>query len=736
MKRTLFLISLLTLALLLGLGVTKQLAQRQFDSSLLRPTDRQGTVRPEDDPTIIRRQNVVVDLDQLRNGGRQKLVLPLFDGDSLNLIRTRQEQVRRNGSIWYGKVENEPASSVIFSVVGEVVVGEIMRMKGKSYQIRYIGDGVHSLREIDRSKFPDEEEPLKPKLSPTGQGEDVCSTDPPTEIDVMVVYTPDARAASGSGPTAGSTEAMEAEIYLAVAQANEVYLNSNITQRLRLVHTEEVAYTETGSTITDLNAVTNGSDGIIDNVQTLRNTFAADVVVLIVKRNDNGKCGRAWNMETVSHAFESSAYAVVKQSCASGQFSFVHEVGHVMGALHDWANDSTDNRPYHYNHGYGVTSPSTPGVAAFRTVMAYSGSCGGCLRIPFFSNPNVNVPGTTTEWVGTSAEPQPTDNHQVLNNTAATVANFRCSSPAANNVWMKDTWNDTGVEPDPNTASEDMWKSPYIWVRNTQDTSLLHQHEHQNPQHGSPNWVYVKLHNGGDASASGTLELYWAHAATGLSWQTDWTLLASIPVSGFTAHSTKIVEQQWNSLPGTGHYCMVARWVSAADPMTTPETMDINHNVRGNNNLVWRNLEIVDMAGDESDDESFIVRNVEQGRSATTLLIRPPAKELQNSFLQYGEVRVKLDGTLMKAWRRGGAMACGVEFDGSYLFITDPNGARLSNLLLEPGATGRVKIRFRKLPTTPRRQFIVDAVQLAQRNVIGGVSFEIHTDWRQGIAKR
>ena len=45
------------------------------------------------------------------------------------------------------------------------------------------------------------------------------------------------------------------------------------------------------------------------------------------------------------------------------------------------------------------------------------------------------------------------------------------------------------------------------------------------------------------------------------------------------------------SAPATeGHFCLLARWVSATDPITG-EGADITANVRNSNNIVWRNLE-------------------------------------------------------------------------------------------------------------------------------------------------
>ena len=70
-----------------------------------------------------------------------------------------------------------------------------------------------------------------------------------------------------------------------------------------------------------------------------------------------------------------------------------------------------------------------------------------------------------TNPMGTATGDQQTDNHQTLENTALTVAQpFAAPHLVNSNVWMKDTWTDTGKEPDPATAGEAMWRSPYIWV--------------------------------------------------------------------------------------------------------------------------------------------------------------------------------------------------------------------------------------------------------------------------------
>lgn len=303
----------------------------------------------------------------------------------------------------------------------------------------------------------------------------------------------------------------------------------------------EVSYTESGNSMTDRDRLQNPSDGFMDNVHTLRNTFAADVVMLIVENLEN--CGRAFIMNPVSNAFEAFGFGVVEQSCATGNFSFGHEFGHIMSARHDWAADGTNNSPFVFNHGFIEATPTAP-ATPWRTIMSTTNSPPST-RVQFWSNPNINFPPGDPMGVATGS--QQSNNAQTLNNTALTVANFRCSSPGVSNVWMKDTWNDTGVEPNPNTAGEAMWQSPYIWVRNSQDTARTHQHEHQNPEFGSPNWVYVKLHNGATTAQSGNLELWFANASTGLSWSTDFTLLTIYPGFGIygwvNANSRSSMEQ-------------------------------------------------------------------------------------------------------------------------------------------------------------------------------------------------
>jgi hypothetical protein len=301
------------------------------------------------------------------------------------------------------------------------------------YQIRYQSDGVHVVHEIDQSKFPPEAEPIEvstsgsPAVEPAAPDPDplkdgevhqdgVATDDDGSIVDMLVVYTAAARNASAN---------ILGEIQLAIDETNQAYINSGITHRVRLVGTSEVSYTESGnfcgSSPSDLERLRSTNDGYMDNVHGLRNAYGADQVTLIV--NTGNACGCAYFMSNVSTSFESNAFSVVRRDCATGYFSFGHELGHNMSAHHD-CYVNTGTAPYAYNHGY-VHLSSTPSQR-WRTVMAYNNECQAngynCTRIQYFSNPAVNYGGFPT---GTSSGSCTANNRLTHVNTDLTVSRFR-----------------------------------------------------------------------------------------------------------------------------------------------------------------------------------------------------------------------------------------------------------------------------------------------------------------------
>ena len=393
------------------------------------------------DRSVRRSRVVTVDLTQLGNRDtaadrNTSLELNLFDDASFTAVLNRVDPAPR-GFVWSGHVPAIPLSTVSFATEDGVVHGIVLTPES-SYVVRFIGNGLYTIDEIDQGAFPPEAEPLPmDALAGTATAPDIPNEigllqgDDASFIDIMVVYTPAARTA------AGGTSAINALIANAISVTNTAYANSNITQRLRLVHASEVNYVETGDIGADLGNVTNGA-GTLSGVASLRNTYRADLVTLMTSTPGSPFCGVAWVMQTVSSSFQSAGFNVVEQVCAVGNLTFAHELGHNMGLRHDWYVDN-GTAPYSYAHGH-VNVGSTSSTR-WRTIMSYNDKClslgVSCQRLTYFSNPALNylgspmgVPAGTSTSCSVSNSLNPpcdADEHLALDNTALTVANFRQS---------------------------------------------------------------------------------------------------------------------------------------------------------------------------------------------------------------------------------------------------------------------------------------------------------------------
>ncbi len=91
--------------------------------------------------------------------------------------------------------------------------------------------------------------------------------------------------------------------------------------------------------IDDLQNVTNGV-GALSGVASMRDTYRADLVTLMTATPGSPFCGVAWLMTSVSAGFQSLGFNVVEQTCAVGNLTFAHELGHNMGLRHDWYMDN------------------------------------------------------------------------------------------------------------------------------------------------------------------------------------------------------------------------------------------------------------------------------------------------------------------------------------------------------------------------------------------------------------
>ncbi len=329
--------------------------------------------------------------------------------------RTKVAKSTGSGSwAWYGLDPASPADTASIVVHRDAVQGTI-RHAGRLYKLSGNMAGRAQLAEFDELAFPPcATGPEHVVGSPASEVEVSGTTQAQSgggnaTIDVLVAWTPAARSA------VGGTSSIQALIDLAVLETNTSYSNAQVSMQLRLVYSDEVTYTESGSMSTDLSRLRNTSDGIMDVVHTWRNQYGADGVSLISVAS--GACGVGYLMgPPPSTTFASSAFNVTAWSCATGNYTFGHEFGHNWGSQHDRPN--AGGTPSHL-HSYGHRTPNN----AFRTVMSYSPGT----RIQYFSNPNVTFAGFP---MGIAAgNPNSADNALSLNLNRFIIADFRDAIP-------------------------------------------------------------------------------------------------------------------------------------------------------------------------------------------------------------------------------------------------------------------------------------------------------------------
>lgn len=347
------------------------------------------------------------------------ILLPLFPDIVLTLDGEEVEATVDGSTVWTGRVIGAPISAATLIIRDGMITGQI-QVGAMIIEIRPILLGMHRISEIDQSAFPKEGEALKMPAPPPGTsgpaspppGAPRAAADGQTTLNVLVVYGD--RSAAASSDIAG-------EIRLAVASSNSVYANSGIPITLNLVGIQQMSgYDEASRSYTAiLNDLTGTSDGRLDAVHSLRGSLQADLVVYFTERSEY--CGLAW----LYNGYPQYAFSVVTRSCATSNYSFVHELGHNMGAEHD-RYVSSDASPSAYNYGYVDTN------ARIRTVMAYNDKCAAlgfsCTRVPFFSSPYLSyngVPLGVNPWSSEAAY-----NVRRLAETRTGVAGFRSGSVA------------------------------------------------------------------------------------------------------------------------------------------------------------------------------------------------------------------------------------------------------------------------------------------------------------------
>lgn len=372
-------------------------------------------------PSTVRAQVVALQPDAAGNrermavhGGPQPVVLNLFPDVAVPAVPAvvpSADMRSYGGTAWRADLAGGNGDVVMVSE-GDRITGTVT-LGNNVYSIHPLGNGLHAVVQRDLSRMPPDDPPgfeeaarmaqaraaQEPQASEGSTTFNMSREDAPAVIDVLVGYTPAAEKAAGD---------IKQLVKLAIEESNQSYQASKIRLELRLTEVVPVKHTETavaaGGMMKDLTLLAGKGDGAMDEIHEIRKRTKSDVVVLV--ENIDEACGVA----NAIGATPGTAFALVSAECATGYYSFGHEIGHLLGVRHDTAMDKTPE-PFPFGHGY-----VTP---QWRDVMGYGQACNNCKREKIWSNPDVQFKG------GPAGVARESDTARVLNITGMIVSGFQ-----------------------------------------------------------------------------------------------------------------------------------------------------------------------------------------------------------------------------------------------------------------------------------------------------------------------
>lgn len=395
-----------------------------------------------------------------RNGTRARIWLapqlrlrPFPDVD-VTLDGVRTEDTPDGSETWVGHTDFPLESDAVLTLHNNNLTGRI-DIGTDQYLITTAPDGSYSVTEIDPATYTANlclsgiDETSSPATTDHPQLAAIPASVPTSNtVDLLIAYTQSVAIRNGFDPASyinnlvadannsltasGANVAFRVVAYALYSDYNEPTTpNSNAYDWITLVSDMDAGSVVTPTTL---------GTGSFANLKSLRDSYQADQVVFLVSGSKwTGTCGYSDLIPPYPDAMrfnDISAYTMLSDSCAAGDRTFTHELGHHLGGRHNWqqANeplgfyDSTSSSLFPGNHGYWYSGSSL----SFKTMMAVWPSCAvsGCARINRWSSYNQTYSGVP---LGIQPNPNPTpqnpshpnDMVSTLNGFASEVAQYR-----------------------------------------------------------------------------------------------------------------------------------------------------------------------------------------------------------------------------------------------------------------------------------------------------------------------
>lgn len=348
-----------------------------------------------------------------------------------------------------------------------------------------------------------------------------------------------------------------------------------------------------------------------------------------------------------------------------------------------------------------------------------------------------------------------TDEHPMYTSTPISIGEDLAFNHIVSSVdlYIKDNPEDTGKEP--NTTTNEFWKSPSIWVRNQEDSI----YGHQNPEYSSDHrvaFVNVRVHNRGKEDFDGEgkwILIYWVQASTGITqkawkgrelyenkWQTGGVLEARPIDEKIEAGKYRDFSIDWK-LPymlkeypeGNFHFCLLAKIMDTPyDNGYSPEKSYFD--LKGSNDQAQKNVTIIR----KKDTEKFFnvyVRNTSTLDKAYTLELIPQT-EADATLYQRAKVEMSMSPKIYDAWERGGFKSQDIEFVSTESNATNFRSvkfaspqSKLQNISLRGDEFDIVQLKFNfNKYTFSNSTYNFDLIQKDENgNIIGGETFIVES---------